>query len=78
MKAKFGMSGNNEPSGINVAFKLPCGSKTQYIFQENSTMKVSHAMIDSHDNSVVLLFIEYVSVCSWKWSVSSICFMHST
>ena len=37
MKSKF--SSNNN-AGIKVGFKLPDGNKTEFVFRENSTVKV--------------------------------------
>ena len=37
MKSKFSSSND---SGIKIGFKLPDGSKTEYVFKENSTVKV--------------------------------------
>ena len=37
MKSKFSCSSD---SGIKVGFKLPDGSKTEFVFQENSAVKV--------------------------------------
>lgn len=37
MKSKFSSSNN---LGIKVGFKLPDGNKTEFVFRENSTVKV--------------------------------------
>ena len=42
VNSKFSLSND---SGIKVGFKLPDGSKTEYIFQHNSTVKVYYLLV---------------------------------
>ena len=53
MKEKFPADGSSE--GIKVAFKLPDGTKIEYNFSENSTVKVSNVIYFEPFNIIQLL-----------------------
>ncbi len=68
MKSKF--SSTND-SGIKIGFKLPDGKKTEYVFRENSTVKVYqlpyyiYLMMCIDNLPYVDLTIGYVPICCW-------------